>query len=235
MTEAKDIVKAWDYWPQPPLGKIHHFHYTDAGPTSDTNAPVKLDDMYSLFVQDPDTNSVLYVDYDKDVKWKDTWYLQYRQGYGIAEWRDDNIIEKEDWKTKIFGKRNKIVFRKNYPIWWGDFCEIGKEYTNHPSSDFFASCPPQFINGTQTTKYESKLDSFTLSNGDTYKNVIVIMYQQSWGSKTAGARYWMAKGIGPVAVQWVAPNPNDKTKLIITNRLDAKYTVINGYKKDIQT
>ena len=228
-------VKTWDYWPQPPLGKIHHFHYSDAGSMPDTNAPVKLDDMYSLFVFDQDTNSILYVDYDKDMKWKDTWYLQYRQGYGIAEWRDDNIIEKDDWKTKVFGKRNKIVFKKDYPIWWGNYCEIGLKYQNKPSSDFFSCNPPQWINGTQTIYIETKYDNFKLSNGDEYKDVITLLYQQSWGKNTGGARYWLAKGVGPIAVQWIAPNPNDKTKLIITNRLDAKYTVVDGFKKDIQT
>jgi len=63
--------------------------------------------------------------------------------------------------------------------------------------------------------------------------VLVIVYQQSWGKNTAGARYFLAKGIGPVALQWIAPNPNKAGSFITTARMDAKYTVINGYQKDI--
>jgi hypothetical protein len=60
------------------------------------------------------------------------------------------------------------------------------------------------------------------------------VYQQSFGSKTAGARYWLAKGIGPIAVQWIAPNPATGD-LVVTSRMDAIYTVRNGFAKDIQT
>ena len=228
-------IKVWDYFPQPPVGKIYHFHYKDCGSMPDTTAPVKLNDMYSLFLTDPDTKSVLYIDYDNNMKWKDTWYLQYRDGYGIAEWRDDNIVEKNNWSTKIFGKRNKIVFKKDYPIWWGDYCNVGVSYQNKPSSEFLYCNPPQAINGTQTFCIEREFPSFTLSNGDTYNDVISLVYQQSWGKNTGGARYLFAKGIGPISVQWIAPDITDKSRLIITNRLDAKFTIIDGYKKDVQT
>lgn len=236
MTEAKNIIKAWDYWPAPPLGRIVKFHYVDVGPEPDTNIPGTMPDMHSWFVWDDKSDSILYVDYDKDMKWKDTWYLRYKIGYGIAEWRDDNIIEKESISTKIFGNRNKIVFQDKKPIWWGDYCEIGKDYQNNPKSDFFACSPPQMLNGTQSFNYTQKLDKFTTKHGDTYKDVLVLIYQQSWGNKTGGAKYWMARGIGPVAVQWISTvKEASGNKIYITNRMDAKYRMENGFAKDIQT
>jgi hypothetical protein len=77
------------------------------------------------------------------------------------------------------------------------------------------------------------LPEFTLSNGDKYEDVLTMVYQQSWGSKTTGARYYMAKGIGPIALNWIAPDPNKPGNFITTARMDAKYTVIDGYQKDI--
>jgi hypothetical protein len=221
------MIRAWDYWPQPKPNEIHTFSYTDGGPMPDTNAPGPLPPMTSKFVLDDDKKSVLYVDYDENMKWKDTWYLQNRPFYGIAEWRDDNVTT-----NKLFGCKNKIVFKQDSPIWWGEMCEIGKDYKNFPTSDFFSCWPFQYIKGTQSFNYQTKQDNITLNNGDKYYDVVTCIYQQSWGSKTTGARYWFAKGIGPIAVQWIAINPTDKS-IIITNRLEAKYMVDYGTKKDL--
>lgn len=232
MTET---IKAWDYWPCPVLGRIAKFHYIDVGPEPDTNVHGTMPDMHSWFVLDTKTTSYLYVDYDKDMKWKDTWYLRYNSS-GVVEWRDDNIVEKESITTKIFGNRNKIVFQDKKPIWWGDVCEIGKDYQNNPKSDFFACSPPQLLNGTQSFNYIKKLDTFTTKHGDIYKDVVQLIYQQAWGSKIGGAKYWMARGVGPVAVQWISSaKVASDTNIYITNRMDAKYRMENGFAKDIQT
>lgn len=214
-----DSIYVRNYWPNPNPGKIYSFHYVD------TNG--SMPDLIAKFVLTDDQKNILYVDYDKDGKWKDTWYLQWRDGFGLAEWRDDYPM------SGIFGSRKKVVFSE--PIGWGNYCEIGKLYENYPKTDIFACWPPNFMKGTQSVIYESKMSEFKLSNGDTYSDVVTCVYQQSFGSKTAGARYYLAKGIGPIAVQWIAPDPSDKGKFITTSRMDATYTVTNGRQKDIQT
>jgi hypothetical protein len=186
-----------------------------------------MPDLIAEFVLTDDAKNILYVDYDKDRNWKDTWYLQWRDGFGLAEWRDDYPMS--GW----FGKRKKVVFSE--PIGWGNFCKIGEPYENYPRVDFFACWPPNFMKGTQSVIYESKLPEFKLSNGDKYNDVVTCVYQQSFGNKTSGARYWLAKGIGPIAVQWIAHNPTKKGELVVTSRMDATYTVRPGFAKDIQT
>ena len=221
---------ARDYWPAVPLGKIYKFHYKDAGPQYDTTVPAPLPDMSTWFVWDSD-GSLLYVDYDKDMVWKDTWYIKFQLNGQIDEWKDEDI------SNTFFCPKKKIVFSS--PIGWSPpgTVEFGPDYVTYPKSDFFKCCPPQLLKGWQSVRFEKHLDSFTTVNGQEFKDVITMIYQQGFGKKTYGARYWMARAIGPVAVQWIAPNP-DKTaepKIVITNRLDAQWTIDNGTKKDIQT
>ena len=75
-------IRAFEYWPWPPLGRIAKFHYIDVGPEPDTNLNAPMPDMHSWFVWDEKSSSLLYVDYDKDMKWKDTWYIKQKLGYG---------------------------------------------------------------------------------------------------------------------------------------------------------
>lgn len=220
-------IIASEYWPKPAYGWIRQFHYKDVGPQPDTTVHGTMPDLHSWFTYDPSTESVLYIDYDDKMKWKDTWYLKYTYN-GVEEWRDDNLVEPESWKTKLFGNRNKIVFYDGYPIFWGNACEIGKTYFNYPKANPFASWPPQNIKGTQSFCYQEKLDTF---NG--YKDVVTLIYNQSWQKKNYGAKYWMAKGIGPVAVQWVMRAEDGK--VLTTNRMDAIVIEKIGYAKDIQT
>jgi hypothetical protein len=228
-----EVVRAWDYWPKPPLGRIYKFHYSDAGPEPDTTVKGAMPDFHSWFVWDDKLENLLYFDFDKDLKWKDTWYLKYKLGFGISEWKDENLVEGNTWTTKIFGHTNKIVFQDSNPIWWGDVCELGKKYENYPKSDFFACSPPQAVNGTQSFVYEKKLSKHTLKDGVAFNDVVTCVYQQSFGKKTAGARYWFVKGIGPISVQWIARD--DKGNIVITNRMDADLRIENGFAKDIQT
>jgi hypothetical protein len=212
----------WDYWPKPDNNHIHYFTYK----ALDGSMP----NITSAFVQDPGSNSLLLVDYDNAMVWKDTWYLQYRQGFGIAEWRDDYPT------GGLFGGRKKVVMdgALGTPIGWGDVGTIGGYYQNKPKMNPLLSNPPQFSTGTQTVIWESAIDTLALSNNLVYNDVITVVYQQSWGSKTAGARYWFAKGVGPVALQWIAPDLNNKGHYIVTSRMDANYTVVNGTVNDIK-
>ena len=217
MTDKKYFVP--DYWPNAKYGKIYNFHYV----TVDKSMP----DLIVKFLLSDDKKDLLYVDYDAEGKWVDTWYMRYIPGEGLMEWRDDYP------KGGLFGARKKIVM--NPAIGWGEWAVIGETYKNYPKMNPFSSNPPSFQKGTQIVIYESWTPSMTLSNGDKYEDILTIVYQQSWGKKTSGARYYLAKGIGPIALNWIAPHPNKPSEYVTTARMDAKYTVINGYQKNIQT
>jgi hypothetical protein len=186
-----------------------------------------MPDLIVKFVLSLDGKDLLYVDYNEKGEWVDTWYLRYEAGKGLMEWRDD--YPTGGW----FTNRKKVVM--NPGIGWGEFGEIGGFYRNFPKMDPIRSNPPQFMSGTQTVIWESHIPEMTLSNGDRYTDIITMVYQQSWGKKTAGARYYMAKGIGPIALNWIAPDPNNPNNFITTSRMDAIYTVTDGTQKDIQT
>ena len=206
------------YWPSIAYGKINAFTYKAV----DGSMP----DIVAYFLLSDDKKDMLYVEYNAAMQWQDTWYMRHIPGQGIMEWRDDYP------KGGLFGTRKKVVM--NPGIGWGEWATIGSFYQNRPKMDPLSCNPPAFQTGIQTVIWESWLPEFTLSNGDKYEDILTIVYQQSWGSKTTGARYFLAKGIGPIALQWIAPNPNKPGNFIVTARMDAKYTVINGYQKDIQ-
>ena len=116
-----------DYWPLwKDNTKLRRFDYTD--PTG------SMPPITSVFTYDKGTDSMLYVDYDAHLTWKDTWYYQYRQGFGIAEWRDDYP-----------GK--KVVMSP--PIGWGEYVDIGGSYVNKPKMDLLRSWPPSMASGVQ--------------------------------------------------------------------------------------
>jgi hypothetical protein len=196
------MVRVADYWPFWTVqGKLRRFDYTAA----DGSMPP----ITSVFAYDVGSESMLYVDYDAHLTEKDRWYYQYRQGFGVAEWRDD------------YPGGKKVVM--NPPIGWGDFQSIGGSYINYPQMNPLQSWPPAMAKGVQCVAYEQLLPywSNTLT---TYHDVLVFTYLQAWDGKPGGgARYWMAKGIGPVAVQWLAQDPtNPYSKPIIeTARMDA--------------
>ena len=195
------------YWPYWNNNLIRRFDYT----AIDGSMPP----LTCVFSYDKGTDSMLLIDYDSHLTWKDTWYYQYRKGFGLAEWRDDYP-----------GK--KIVMTP--PIGWGEWEEIGGSYVNYPKMDLFRSWPPAAAQGVQCVAYEALLDSFTTTK-DTYSNVLQFTYLQSWSGKFGtGARYWMALGVGPVALEWLAQDPSDPLgkPIIQTARMDATVTDING-------
>ena len=192
------------YWPYFKTHELRRFDYT----AIDGSMPP----LTAVFSYDPTTDSMLYADYNGEGVWRDTWFYQYRPGFGIAEWRDDYPGDK------------RVVMSP--PIGWGEWATIGQTYTNSPKMDPLRSWPPSCAQGWQAVVFEALLDSFTTMNGTVYNNVLQFCYQQSWnGGKPAGARYWMALGVGPVAVQWVAQN--DQGQVIETARMDAVVTSYN--------
>lgn len=196
------VISVKDYWPfwNTP-GKLRRFDYT----AIDGSMPP----ITSVFAYDQGSKSMLYIDYDAHLTWKDTWYLKYDPVQGVMEWRDD------------YPGGKKVVM--NPGIGWGNVQEIGGSYVNKPKMDPFQSWPPAMAKGVQCVAYEALLPSWSNTKGS-YEDVLQFTYLQSWDGKPgAGARYWMAKGIGPVAVQWLAQDPtNPYSKPIIeTARMDA--------------
>lgn len=205
-----------DYWPMFKTNELRRFDYTD--PTG------SMPPITSVFAYDKGTDSMLYIDYDAHLTWKDTWYYKVTQD-GLMEWRDDYP-----------GK--KVVMSPG--IGWGGFQEIGGTYINKPKMSPFQSWPPAMASGVQICAYEKLLDKWSyglpessdlVGRAATYTDVLQFTYLQSWDGKPGGgARYWMAKGVGPVSVQWLAQDPTDPygKPLIETARMDAVVTSVNG-------
>lgn len=186
------MFHVWEFWPFFTAGK-RRFDYR-----------LEADDAIqfsSVFSFDPATASMLYRDFDGAGKWLDTWFYQQRPGFGVAEWRDDY-----PGKCKVFRE----------PIGWGDVVDVGTVYQNEPCVDVFRTWPPTWpLKGWQMVAYEARLESLTLRTGATFEDVLQFVYFQRWGS-LGGARYWMARGVGPIAVQWIAP-----TNMSTSGRYDA--------------
>ena len=195
------------YWPvftDPTKKRV--FNYTaPAGPP-----------FSSEFYFDAARMSMIEKDYNDGV-YMNTWYMQERPGFGYAEWRDDYP--------------NGKVITFTTPIGWGEWEEIGGVYVNYPHVDIFRTWPPTLkLNGTQALVFEARHDTFTLRDGTVYRDVLQQLYQQFWGTKQSGARMWMAKGVGPIAIQWVA---KDETtgKLVMSDRYDATVSEITTSTK----
>lgn len=199
-----NVVEYWPWWNTP--GKLRRFDYTAI---DDSMPPIT-----SVFAYDKGSSSMLYVDYDAHLNWKDTWYLKYSPSNGVMEWRDD-------YPDK------KVVM--NPGIGWGNVETIGGSYVNKPKMDPFQSWPPAMAQGVQCVAYEALLPSWRNTIA-TYTDVLQMTYLQSWSGKPGGgARYWMAKGVGPVSVQWLAQDPTDpySKPLIQTARMDAVITNVD--------
>jgi hypothetical protein len=203
-----------DYWPLFKTSELRRFDYTD--PTG------SMPPITSVFAYDKGTDSMLYIDYDAHLTWKDTWYYKVTSE-GLMEWRDDYP-----------GK--KVVMSPG--IGWGGMQEIGGSYVNKPKMSPFQSWPPAMASGVQICAYEQVLDEYFVTRTEgrgtasrLYRDVLVFTYLQSWSGKPGGgARYWMAKGVGPVSVQWLAQDPTDpySKPLIQTARMDAVVTSVGG-------
>lgn len=196
-----------DYWPRFTSSELRRFDYT----AIDDSMP----GITSVFSYDQSSDSMLYVDYDTHLTWKDTWYYKFADG-DLIEWRDDYP--------------GKYVVMSE-PIRWGGRVQLYTDYITKPKMSLLQSWPPAISSGIQIVHYENQLATFKTTHGDKYRDVLVFTYMQAWDSKPGGgARYWMAKGVGPVAVQWLAQDPkNPYSKPIIqTARMDAVVSSVMG-------
>jgi hypothetical protein len=197
----------WPFWTDP--NQLRRFDYTAV----DGSMPP----ITSVFAYDEGSKSMLFIDYDSHLTYKDTWYYQYWPQFGVAEYRDD------------YPNGKKVVMSP--PIGWGEWAEIGGSYVNYPKMSPFKSWPPSFAKGVQCVAYEALIPTMTLASGTSYNNVLQFTYLQSWDGKPGtGARYFMALGVGPIAVQWLAQNPTDPLgkPIIETARMDAVVTDVGG-------
>lgn len=207
------------YWPFFKTTELRRFDYTD--PTG-VLAPIT-----SVFSYDKATDSMLYNDFNGDGSWRDTWYYQYRPGFGIAEWRDDEVMP-AGWLTTFFGKKKRVVM--DPPIGWGDYLAVGETYKNYPKMVPWKCLPPQFASGENVVLFEEHLEEFRSHDGTIFRDVIVIRYTQTWNGKPVGARYIMARDVGPIAIDWIAPDPDKNpatNDAYTTPRIYAKVTSVN--------
>ena len=76
-----------------------------------------------------------------------------------------------------------------------------------------------FAIGQQQVYFEGILDSFSTYHGIDYRDVLVFKYQQRFGVGSNGARYYNARGIGHVAIEWI--HYKDDGSEVIKTRVDA--------------
>lgn len=196
------------YWPFDLVGttKTRTFHYID--PTG------VVPPWTSVFGYDAPANALVYLDRGPTGAWTDTWFLQAGP---------QGVIEVEDWypQTNLalataFGPIKKIAFQT--PIAWGNQV-LGFPQTNisYPVYNPEACVPPFAASGSgqQTIIFEAHLDNFEHEGVWTYPDVLQFSYAQQWGNGApTGARYWLAKGVGPIAVAWIAYNANGTLKAV---------------------
>lgn len=200
------VYEFWPFWKT--QGKLRRFDYISV----DGSMPP----ITSVFSYDAGSKAMLLTDYNATLQIQDIWYYDYRPGNGgVAEFKD------------CYPKSRKTVSMDGLfgrPIFWGEIETIGTSIVNYPKMNPLTSSPPAFAGGCQCVAFEALLPTLTLSNGHTYNDVLQFSYLQSWdGHAAGGARYWFAKGVGPIRIVWLAQDPTNPTgkPLIQTSAIDA--------------
>ena len=189
------MIAVSHYWPFFTTPEVRTFSYTDK--------TGKVAPFISKFSYGASTNCMLCQDFDNGV-YTDTWYLQYDPVLGVKEVRDD-YPQTNKLLASLFGPTKKQLLSS--PILWGNEVEVGQVITCSPSYNTFGSTPPIIGTGFQAVLFEALLPSLTLASGKEYPNILQFMYAQTWSGVTTGARYWMAEGVGPIAISWLGYGP----------------------------
>lgn len=183
----------------------------------------------------------------KDIGWI-TWYTgegrvfrqeDYHGGEWDATWVNDynfkdsmgnflGIMELEDiyprQSYQFWTKFRTTAFTDGHAIPWGGLQKIG-DVIDKPlkisalKSTFFTFPSP----GRQVVKFIAKYDEYTNALGVTYKDVLEVTYDQTFGDKTAGARSWYARNYGIIETRW-RYNGAD-----VGDKLGMKLRIGNGY------
>ena len=194
-----------NYWPQPAIGAQRRFDYKAAAGGAILAS--------SVFVADPSTGSVQCLDYDPSGNWTSTWFITYDKVRGVVEWRDDYPLT--GFLKNLFGTKEE-VFVRGSEILWGATVKVGDVISNSCCIDYERSrgVTPFFSGpwawGYQHVQFVARFDEFTTVCGDTYKDVLQFQCVQTWNNKPGGATYWSALGVGPVQIQWFAPDSTGK-------------------------
>lgn len=211
-------INVVEYWPFDLFGTTHTrtFSYTDKTGV--------IPNFSSKFWYRKSLNQLVYSDYNAAGVWQDDWHMTYDPKRGVQE-VSDWYPQKSNTLGAIFGPTQKQNL--STPIFWGNVVTIGQIVSNNPVYNPLTSTPPYCVHGsgTQAVSFEAILPELTLSTGITYTNVLQFVYSQSWnGGKVMGGRYWMAHGLGPIAISWMA---FDKSGNIIAQEPRCDATVIN--------
>jgi hypothetical protein len=212
MTDQIFIPRYWPFWTDPTLLRRFDYKAVDGS----------MPNFTSVFSYDDTMKCMKLYDYDSHLTMNDIWFYEYRKGTGVVEFRDD--YPEKHKKVVMDGLLGR-------PIPWGDTQVVGQSLIGYPKMNPVQSWPPAFSGGCQIVVFEDLLPNLTLTNGQTYSDVLVYSYLQSWdGHPATGARYWAAAGIGPVRLQWVAQDPSNPTgkPLIQTALMDATVTDVGG-------
>ena len=213
---SSDTFLFSDYWPKPNEGELYRIDYG-------VTAGLHLSSIFSYH-----DGNIWYQDDYTDDKWTATWVNKYHY---TNNGEDIGIIEIADWYpsttwiNKLFGKIKVTGFWPGYEIPWGGVQKVGDVIDKKLMISPFHSTPlAWFTSGRQVVKFVGRYDSMTLiDKSATYNDVIEITYDQSFASKTAGARYWYARGVGIIQMQWRGNSADVGDILPCTNK------VLKGY------
>lgn len=208
-----DVSSFWPFY----VAKTGPVRFDYADPTG------SMPPITSVFSWDVGSNSLLLTDFDAHLNWKDQWFMQVR---------DNQVVEYADKYPG--GKTVNMDGLLGAPIQWGGIQNIGDTLVTYPKMNPVKSWPPALSSGIQIVVFESMLPTLNVETPlsvKTYNNVLQFTYLQSWsGGPGTGARYWMADGVGPVQLQWIAQDPADPTrqKLIETKPMYAEVTGVTA-------
>lgn len=206
------LIVVEEYWPFFCSSEKRRFDYVSIINSAPDSA---ADPFTAIYSYDSKKKSMILSEYSKNGILINKWYYKSIKGFGVAEWRDDT-------------RYSYVVYSE--PIGWGHIVNIGEQFFNRPRMCPYKSWPPKLLSGRQIVNFETLHSTFTTQNGSTYYDVLQFSYLQSWGAKgrIGGARYWMAKGIGPIALQWIAEIPKGSGIYLECLPLEAKICKIGG-------
>lgn len=178
-----------DYWPKPTLTKS----ISQEGTNYDGGT------LKSTFAVDPNDSNIIWQDEYVNGKWQDRW---------IIKTGPDQVVETADiypaMRYQFWTSKRITAFVPGKEIKWGGTQKLG-DIINEPCkiSWFRSTLFTPGITGNQVVEFYDQYTNFTVADGSAqYKDVLEVIYDQTWNNKTAGARMWFARGIGIVQLSW---------------------------------
>lgn len=179
-----------DYWPKPSLD----YSISQEGTNFDGTT------LKSTFALNPNDINIIWQDDYIDGVWQARWILQYDTPNGVIESADIYPAKTYQFWT---GKRT-TAFVSGKEIWWGGKQQLG-DIVEHPCqiSWWKSTLFTPGIKGNQIVEFYDHYARYTVADGTAqYKDVLEVMYDQTWNGRTTGARMWYAKDIGIVQLSW---------------------------------